>query len=221
MVKTEAQRTAEWRRKSKKSDALLYRLKKNEALKRYRKKLSPEKKKEMYLKSKLRVIKVRANKKIAKSLQVIIHSSVDVNGAYHGPVFKSAQSLGKAIQRAKGGLPNTPRRRSTVILKLALAAGVVSELKKQQAVCSKSTGVSEETKVLVTKFYSRDDISYQTPGVRDTKVVRTSGVKETPQKQYLMMTVKEAFQLFKCENSDVVLGKSKFADLRYYIIFVF
>ena len=64
-------------------------------------------------------------------------------------------------------------------------------------------------------FYSRDDISWAAPGMKDSKVVKGSrGEKDTQQKRYLLMNVIGAFQLFKAENLDANIGKSKFFEFR-------
>ena len=66
----------------------------------------------------------------------------------------------------------------------------------------------------IKDFYQRDDISRQAPGVKDHIIHRQDGMKTTIQKRYMAMTVAEAYQMYKDENPDKVVGKSKFASER-------
>jgi len=125
-------------------------------------------------------------------------------------VYCSKQAAGKALQRLRVRLPFSPRKRKALTLKLALEAGNALETSK---IIRK--GVDSETEEKVLRFYSRDDISWAAPGKRDSKVVEnSSGEKEVQQKRYLTMNVMEAHQLFKIENLDVKIGKSKFFEFR-------
>ena len=76
------------------------------------------------------------------------------------------------------------------------------------------TSLPEHLKAAVTEFYVRDDISRQAPGKRDSTVVRDNNVKKTMQKRHLSMNISEVYQMFKQENPDKKIGKSKFASLR-------
>ena len=63
-------------------------------------------------------------------------------------------------------------------------------------------------------MYTRDDISRQAPGKRDTVVVTENSERKTFQKRHLSMTIMEAYQIFKNEYLHNSIGKSKFAQLR-------
>ena len=69
-------------------------------------------------------------------------------------------------------------------------------------------GINPETEKKVLTYYSRDDISWTVPGMKDSQVVKGScrekGIK---QKRYLTKKVMEAFQLFKAENPNADIGK--------------
>lgn len=69
-------------------------------------------------------------------------------------------------------------------------------------------------------FYLRDDISRHAPGKKDTIIIHEKGQKKTHQMRHLTMSVLEAFRVFKEENPDVILGKSKFAALRPREVFI-
>lgn len=68
----------------------------------------------------------------------------------------------------------------------------------------------------VVDFYQRDDVSRQAPGIKDKKSVKNpqTGKRESVQKRHLVMTVKEALQIFCRENPDTKIHCSKFMDLR-------
>jgi len=62
-------------------------------------------------------------------------------------------------------------------------------------------------------FFNSDLVSRQLPGRKDYKTVCNATGKSRVQKK-LMMTVTEAYKLFKMEHKDVKVGKSKSASLR-------
>ena len=127
------------------------------------------------------------------------------------PCYKSLASLSKAVKKAKSALPNSPRKRATVVKRLSMEAGceeAIFPLLKEGF-----TALSKVVKDAVIEFYLRD-ISRQAPGKRDTIVVRENNEKRTMQKRHLSMNLSEVYQLFKLENSDQKIGKSKFSSLR-------
>ena len=66
----------------------------------------------------------------------------------------------------------------------------------------------------VVDFYDSDQISWQMPGRRDFVTIKQEGTKTKVQKKVMLCTVMEAYHAFKKENTDVKIGKSKFASLR-------
>ena len=63
-------------------------------------------------------------------------------------------------------------------------------------------------------FYERDDISRQAPGKRDTVTVNEGDKKTKKQKRHMNMSIMEEYALWRKENPDIKLEKSKFATLR-------
>lgn len=123
-------------------------------------------------------------------------------------VFSSAQALGKALSRAKRVLPKSPRKKIALVRKLATDFGLEGKTKT-------TTNHPTELESEIKKFYHNDLVSRQLPGMKDYVSVRTGdGKKEKLQKRILLYTVFEAYQLFKTENPDKKIGKSKFASLR-------
>ena len=70
------------------------------------------------------------------------------------------------------------------------------------------------TQDAVINFYCRDDISYQTPGCRDSITIKVDGVKQTLQKRFLLFSLREAYQIFVDENSQHKISRSSFQDLQ-------
>ena len=124
--------------------------------------------------------------------------------------YASRRSLGKAISRARKNLPASPRKASIVVTELAASYGIVPTRPRSTAAC-----IPQATVEAVSAFYCRDDISRQSPGRRDYVTVQRDGQKEQLQKHHLVMSVREAYSIFKSEMGDQhKIGKSKFAELR-------
>ncbi|CAF4314660.1 unnamed protein product [Didymodactylos carnosus] len=79
----------------------------------------------------------------------------------------------------------------------------------------KKIQLADKLKNDVHNFYLRNDISYQSPGKRDTVIIKEDdGSKATYQKRILFNNLRETYELFKEENGNVYLGRSSFAELR-------
>lgn len=131
-----------------------------------------------------------------------------------GP-YKCRQTLGKALNKVKRVLPQSPARRVAVVKHLAIEN--VPDLISSSNISSKGKKpISDAVRTNIINFFTRDDISRQAPGKRDTKSVKNaeSGKREIFQKRHLTMTVKEAFSLYKNENPGTQVALSKFYDLR-------
>ncbi len=142
------------------------------------------------------VSKCRAKKKL------------DLKKGEHQTAYKSKRSFGKAVCRAVKYLPCSPRKKKVVVTKLAEMEGLIkSSVRAKHA-------TSEETIKKVEEFYCRDDISRQAPGKKDYVTVWKKQDKVKLQKRHMYYTVKETHSLFKLENPDLKIGKSKFAQLK-------
>ena len=88
-----------------------------------------------------------------------------------------------------------------------------------QPSCQSQKGLSDVTVKLVTDYYCKNEVSWQVPGRKDCVIIHeltSSGekVKKTIQRRYLLMSLKEAYHLFKSEHENLPVGISKFCDLR-------
>ena len=123
--------------------------------------------------------------------------------------FRSAQSFGKAVRRAGKALPTSPRKKLCVVKNMAEKFSVGSGLTK-----SMQRPFSPATEEAVRSFYVSDEVSRQMPGRKDVVTVRIDGQKQKLQKKLMIMNVMEAYKLFRLENPEMEIGKSKFASLR-------
>ena len=134
--------------------------------------------------------------------------------------FRSAMAFAKATARAKRildhALPSSPRQKRRVSQQLFKDATCSS--RQSPKTVSKRTAanaVSSELISVVKKFYERDDISRQAPGMKDCRVFREKdGQKTKLQIRHLTASLKETFALFIEEYPEAGIGKSKFAELR-------
>ena len=129
--------------------------------------------------------------------------------------FKTPQSLGKAIRKLDNNLPKLPTKQRAVINGLAKWLGLELSLKithnHGQRINQRFT---EENKKLITDFYVNTDVVYTMPGMHDEMTVWENGNKSKSRKYYLIMFLKEVYELFKQSSPDITVGFSKFASLR-------
>jgi len=111
-------------------------------------------------------------------------------------------------------LPFSPKKRKAVTLQLALEEGNRLEVTPRHL----KDCITDEVKTNVIDFYNRNDISWAAPGQRDASTLRvTDGNKKSKiiiQKRFMMINVLEAYQIFKGENPNDKIGKSKFFQFR-------
>ena len=144
----------------------------------------------------------------------------------HKEAFKSPQSFGKAIRRAKKGLPEENKKKVQVLSHIVVSLSptkrravletcdaAVKRRKEGLERKTRSDALTEEEVASVQEFYLRDDISRMCPGKRDCISVKTPQGRESRQKRLLLLNISEIYELFKKE-SDLSIGKSKFAALR-------
>jgi len=129
----------------------------------------------------------------------------------HTPLMNKF-TLNRCLSRVQRSLPNNLRKRKVVVKKLAIRYTPESvKLQKQR---KKSLQVSEAIREKIIKFYCKDSVSVQAPGMRDFKIVRKGTSKIKVAKRYLMLTFREAYESFKDYYPDDKIGFAKFAELR-------
>ena len=75
-------------------------------------------------------------------------------------------------------------------------------------------GLSQETVDKVKDFYQKEDVSLFMPGKQGVLTIRDKNGKRKEQKRILTMTINEAYEIFMSEQTEKIIGKSKFAELR-------
>lgn len=102
--------------------------------------------------------------------------------------YSCSQSLMKAVSKVKKALPSTPRRKAEVMKKLVQ----VSMPENARRLFSEESKEIKDVdlRIAVEKFYERDDISRQAPGIKDVKPIKDkiSGEKLYVPKHNMIMT---------------------------------
>ena len=127
-------------------------------------------------------------------------------------VYKTPQSLGKAVKKVSRQLPSSPRKRKVVISKIAESSGI--SVKQSPQDLDGNSRMPDSTVKKVQEFYCRDTISRQSPGRKDCVILRDNGKKSKLQKRYLMWSLKETYHIFQEEYPNTKIGLSKFCSLR-------
>ena len=110
--------------------------------------------------------------------------------------YKSWQIFGKAINKCRVELPQSPRKKKAMVSKLVKEVGqyLQNEYEKE----THGNTISEELKAEIETFYTRSDISYTMWGAKNEIVIWDSaGKKRQEHKYYLTMYLREAYAVFK------------------------
>lgn len=118
------------------------------------------------------------------------------------------QSTGKAVKRVKSVLPRSPRKKVHVLKSLLNEFGADVTISETETRGRNKLATSITEKVIA--FYSSDEISRMAPGKKDC--IKVGG--EMVQKRHLYNNITESYELFKLDNPDDIIGRSKFASLR-------
>ena len=165
---------------------------------RQRIKQDPEKEKKEREKIKERVRKYRIKKK--DSAKTVNFSTI-----------MSVQTKGKLLKKVQKSSPKDPAQRYEV-----LATLLNGSFNKETTLPLNSVNnpALTEVEIKVKRFYCEDDISRLSPNVRDFVSVIENGKKIKIQVRHLLLTMKEAYQLFKHDHLDIKIGLSRFCELR-------
>ncbi|XP_046677936.1 uncharacterized protein LOC124365879 [Homalodisca vitripennis] len=101
-----------------------------------------------------------------------LNSAASINDTSLIGSYKCRQSFGKAINRLKKNLPNSPSKKSAVVKKLVLDIGMNLREDLNKSVRLPHRVLSEEHKKCIRNFYCSDTISRQAPGKQDVKSVK-------------------------------------------------
>lgn len=199
MGKSNAQRQREWRERQKMFNLEEYRKKELDRVNNYKRK---QNEKSFKAKHRLATNRWRENKRAMESEQNPPLQS-DVSAM-------SRQSLGKAMKKVRNALPKSPRKSKAVVRALATSL----DLMKSTTNHGNGHCIDNEICEKIKNFYRREDIARFMPGAQDVVTIWDENGKHKRQKRILTMTIMEAYNLFKEENPDITVGKSKFAEFR-------
>ena len=130
--------------------------------------------------------------------------------------YQNLQASGRALKKLAHSLPQSLWKKQFVLAKMAKEVELTI---RGQPSGQSQKGLSDVTVKLITDYYCRNKVSWQAPRRKDCVIIHeltSSGekVKKTIESQYLLMSLKEAYNLIKCEHENVPVGLSKFCDLR-------
>jgi len=123
--------------------------------------------------------------------------------------YSCKQTFGKALRKLENALPADLERKHMLIK--ALHKKYVGSMEREENKKKGLKAVNEKVAQAVKEFYTMNDISVQSSGKKDTMFSEGQLVA----KRFLLMTVSEAYELYKNENTNMeLIGKSTFFGLR-------
>lgn len=122
--------------------------------------------------------------------------------------YTCKQTLGKAIKRAESALPRDSQKKIEVIA--ALYKKYVEPTNQANENTFNDNLEMEAKLKLAKEIYQREDISVQAAGRKDTIIV---GGEIVP-KRFMLLTVSEAYEIYKQETVGRGVSKSKFFECR-------
>ena len=149
--------------------------------------------------------------RLKKKLATKAKSSAKTEQIESEYVYKTPQSLGKAVKNVSRQLPSSPRKRKAVISKIVETTKLTFNKPKDPNGNNQMPATTIEE---VKEFYFRDSISRQSPGRKDFVISRNNGKKSKLQKRYLIWSLKKTFGMFQQEHPHTKIGLSKFCSLR-------
>ena len=159
----------------------------------------------------------QAKKERANTSGINLIETTNVTMGQLTDTLYTPQSLGKALKCAQKSLPKSQRKRKQLVLVIAKAEGLIINNPTPKPISKRA--LSDEIKETVILFYCSDDVSYQMPGKKDCIVIRKTceeglKTKSHVQARYMLVSLSEAHGLFLQIHASVLIGKSKFCELR-------
>ncbi|KAJ8266606.1 hypothetical protein GJAV_G00132420 [Gymnothorax javanicus] len=131
------------------------------------------------------------------------------------PVYSNTSSQARAVRRISSHLPKSPRKHQAAIKEIVKHNRVpVSDPVPPTPSKSAHNRVPDEVRSRFTDFYLCQDISWTAPGRKDYIIVIRDGEKVTEQWRYLVMSIREAYNLYKQEFPDDTISLPSFQRLR-------
>ena len=166
----------------------------------YEKYVCPDKYMERLQKDRIRSRDYRAKKKAESEKNEELPSSSSSSPNFHqsssssvvpqGSAFSSKQSLVRSVTRAEKHLPNSPRKKTEIIGKLAKKYNLRIQFKDSRG--RKAKILSDDQEQWIIDYLERPEVTYTNPGRKDNVYVgKVNGKKEYIQKRYLLWTLRD------------------------------
>ena len=146
--------------------------------------------------------KAKIKRKSREAARVKKQENLDTTSASEIAPFKRAQTYGRAYNKSFRALPNSPRKRKSIVAGLAKSVGLKLEVKLNESLAGRP-GLSDKVKEDLQKFFYRPDISYTMPGMKNEITVWEHGKKVNLGKYYLTLFLREAYAIYKSICSEV------------------
>lgn len=128
------------------------------------------------------------------------------NSNSNGEAYSCKQTLSKALKKVEAALPKDLNKKIAVLKSLFNKYIKPTDLMDENTIQSSKTQAREK---LIETFYLQDGISVEAPGRKDTMTVDG----EVVAKRVMLMTLTEAYQLFKAEyTGEKVVCKTIFCQ---------
>jgi hypothetical protein len=93
-------------------------------------------------------------------------------------------------------LPDNPNKKKQVFERVGHSLGLLLKPKAARTSATIPAALVEK----VQKFYTNNEISWPAPGKRDTKTVKENGINVKYQKQHLLYSIREVYELQCCSK---------------------
>lgn len=165
--------------------------------------------------------KERLRKRAARERkkQAALEGTPTVENSSRLGTYKCSQTLRKAVKKLRESLPYSPSKKLAVIkefIKDSVKERLVTNVVPETSISPGKRVLTTETIDKVLAYYENDKVSRQTPGKRDKKSVKdpNTGKGSLIQIRHMLVTISESYEMFKIENENTVISKSKFYKLR-------
>ncbi|XP_053957300.1 uncharacterized protein LOC128862597 [Anastrepha ludens] len=193
--------TTKYREKMKEDVEKWQEYKKKEAKRNqeYRKRLSQK------MKSDSNLLEKKKEKDRVRQQVLRQKKSVNNIGSLNCDIYSCKQTMGKAIKKVERALPRNLNRKIAILKSLCNKYLRPTETMDENTTKSSKSLMREK---LIEKFFLQDGISVQAPGRKDTMLINGKVVS----KRFMLMTLAEAYQLFKSEYTEEKLTSEEPTD---------
>lgn len=126
-------------------------------------------------------------------------------------LFSTPQVKGKLLKRTRETLTGDPEQNRSILTTLMNEFVPQEQCQERQ---KSGPNLPSETLEKVKQFYYNDEISRPSPGSKDFVTVFENGKKKQLSVRHLLYSLKECHGMFRADNPDHEISRSKFTKLR-------